>query len=170
VLPVAGIGSISDAMKLGSGHPEKDGGLRLIAAFKIAKGLLLLAAAAGAFSLLHRDLEDVALAFARALHADPEGRLARAALSRIGVIDARRLVEIGIGTLCYAALLLTEGIGLWLRKPWAEYLTVIATSLLIPLEAYELVRRDTATRIAVIVINVSVVWYLVRQLRRHPRG
>jgi uncharacterized membrane protein (DUF2068 family) len=140
--------------------------LRLIAVLKLGKGILLLAAAIGAFGLVHRDPEDVAVGWAMAVHVDPDSRLARAALVRLGVLDDRRLVALGIGCLVYAGLLLTEGIGLWLRKRWAEYLTVLATVLLIPLEAYELARRVTLTRVAVIVINVAVVWYLAWRLRR----
>jgi hypothetical protein len=44
----------------------------------------------------------------------------------------------------YAGLLLTEGLGLLLRKRWAEYLTIITTAGLIPIELYEMSRRATA--------------------------
>jgi hypothetical protein len=98
---------------------------------KLGKGVLLLAAAIGAFGLVHRDLEDVAVGWAMAVLVDPDSRLARAALVRLGVLDDRRLVALGIGGLFYAGLLLTEGIGRWLHKRWTEYVTVLATVLLI---------------------------------------
>ena len=82
--------------------------LRLIAVLKLGKGVLLLAAAIGAFGLVHRDLEDVAVGWAMAVHVDPDSRLARAALVRLGVLDDRRLVALGIGCLVYAGLLLTQ--------------------------------------------------------------
>ncbi|PYN77642.1 MAG: hypothetical protein DMD96_23070 [Candidatus Rokuibacteriota bacterium] len=66
----------------------------------------------------------------------------------------------------YSALFLSEGIGLLLRKRWAEYFTVIVTGSLIPLELYEIARRPTGVRVAVSLLNVSIVWYLARGLRR----
>ena len=56
--------------------------------------------------------------------------------------------------------------GLWLDKLWAEYLTVIATSLLIPLELYELARKPTLLKGAGIAVNIAIVAYLARALRR----
>jgi uncharacterized membrane protein (DUF2068 family) len=63
-------------------------------------------------------------------------------------------------------LLLTEGVGLWLKKRWAEYFTIIVTCSLIPLELYEIEKRVTFTRIAVLLVNMAIVWYLFAQLRK----
>jgi hypothetical protein len=65
----------------------------------------------------------------------------------------------------YAALFATEGLGLWLDIRWAEWLTIVATALLIPLELYELFQRVTAVRCLALVVNVLVVVYLVRRVR-----
>jgi uncharacterized membrane protein (DUF2068 family) len=70
----------------------------------------------------------------------------------------------------YGVLELVEGTGLWLDQLWAEYLTVIATSLLIPLELYELVHRPSVLKVAGLVINLAIVGYLVYLLRRRRRG
>jgi len=66
----------------------------------------------------------------------------------------------------YGLLELVEGTGLWLDQLWAEYLTVVATSLLIPFELYELVRHPTALKAGGLVVNVLIVAYLVYLLRR----
>ena len=66
----------------------------------------------------------------------------------------------------YGLLELVEATGLWLDQLWAEYLTVVATSLLIPLELYELVRHPTALKAGGLAINALNVAYLVQQLRR----
>ena len=89
-------------------------------------------------------------------------------MAKVLALDARQLRAIGAGTLVYAALLLTEGIGLLLRRRWAEYFTVIVTGSFIPIEVYELTRRLTGTRLALLGVNVAVVWYLIVVLRR-PR-
>ena len=63
--------------------------------------------------------------------------------------------------------MITEGLGLLRQKVWAEYLTVIATASLIPLEIYELVKHFTALRLGVIGINLAVVGYLIFMLRKN---
>ncbi len=143
-----------------------DAGLWLIGGFKLAKGLLLLVVGVGILRLLHRDVADVLASWIAQLHVDPENRYVDRALSAVLSLDDRRLKEISVGTFAYAALLLTEGIGLLLRQRWAEYLTVIATGSFIPLELYELAKRITLTRLTVIGINVAIVWYLVGRLRQ----
>ncbi len=62
-----------------------------------------------------------------------------------------------------------EGVGLWLRQRWAEWLTVIATSLLVPFEIYELIHRPSPMKAAGLTVNVLIVVYLVRVVRRHER-
>jgi len=142
-----------------------DAGLWLIGGFKLAKGLLLLVVGVGILRLLHRDVADVLASWIAQLHVDPENRYVDRALSAALSLDDRRLKQISVGTFAYAALLLTEGIGLLLRQRWAEYLTVIVTGSFIPLELYELAKRITLTRLTVIGINVAIVWYLVGRLR-----
>lgn len=61
---------------------------------------------------------------------------------------------------------LVEGGGLFYRKRWAEWLTVIATSLLIPLEVYELVRHPSLLKAGGVAVNVAIVIYLYRVVRR----
>ena len=143
-----------------------DAGLWLIGGFKLAKGLLLLVVGVGILRLLHQDVADVLASWIAQLHVDPENRYVDRALSAALSLDDRRLRQISVGTFAYAALLLTEGIGLLLRQRWAEYLTVIATGSFIPLELYELAKRITLTRLTVLGINVAIVWYLVGRLRQ----
>ena len=59
-----------------------------------------------------------------------------------------------------------EGVGLWQRRRWAEYLTVVATSLLVPLEVYELVHHATLLKVGGLVVNLLIVAYLIHVLRR----
>ena len=70
-----------------------------------------------------------------------------------------------MGTFLYAGLFTTEGIGLLLRKRWAEYFTIVTTGGLIPLEIYELWRHFTAAKTVVALINLAIVWYLVSRVR-----
>jgi uncharacterized membrane protein (DUF2068 family) len=86
-------------------------------------------------------------------------------IKKLWTVDDAKLEAISIGTFFYAALMLTEG-GLALRKKWAEYFTVVATSSLIPLEFYELVQEFSVMKVVVIAVNLAVVGYLVLGLWR----
>jgi uncharacterized membrane protein (DUF2068 family) len=67
---------------------------------------------------------------------------------------------LALSAIAYAALEATEGVGLALRRRWAEYLTVIATGILIPYEAYEVIRHPTLFKVGALALNLAVVGYL----------
>jgi uncharacterized membrane protein (DUF2068 family) len=94
-------------------------------------------------------------------------KLVERALALLNVATPTRIRELGIAAMLYGLLFATEGIGLWMQKRWAEYLTIIATGSLIPLEVYELIRRVTVPRGLALVANVAAVVYLIYRLR-HP--
>jgi uncharacterized membrane protein (DUF2068 family) len=72
---------------------------------------------------------------------------------------------LAVSAMVYAALEATEGIGLAMRRRWAEYLTVIATGLLIPYEAYEVIMHPTLFKIGALLLNLAVVGYLAYRKR-----
>src|SRR6185295_9511753 len=124
--------------------------LFVIAGFKLLKSLAMVAIGIGAFSMLGKDVGELASQLVAQLRVDPENRYIHALLIKLGFVDDRALKQIGIGTFLYAALQLTEGIGLFLRKRWAEWLTVVATSTLIPIELYEIFKRVTWTKLSLL--------------------
>jgi uncharacterized membrane protein (DUF2068 family) len=141
-------------------------GLQVIAAFKLFKALVLFAVGIGAVKLLHKDLAFEVERWADLFRVDPNNRYIHHLLERLSVLDARKLREFSVGTFFYSALLLTEGTGLLLRKRWAEYFTIIATSSFIPLEVYELTKRVSSPRLVVLLLNIVVVVYLVIEVYR----
>ena len=72
---------------------------------------------------------------------------------------------LALSAIAYAALEATEGVGLALRRRWAEYLTVIATGILIPYEAYEVIRHPTLLKVGALALNLAVVGYLAYRKR-----
>jgi uncharacterized membrane protein (DUF2068 family) len=72
---------------------------------------------------------------------------------------------VAIGAVAYALLEGTEGIGLAMRRRWAEYLTVIASGILIPYEAYEVVHHVTLFKVGALLLNLAVVGYLAYRKR-----
>jgi uncharacterized membrane protein (DUF2068 family) len=144
-------------------------GLMLIAAFKLLKGFALLAVAIGALRLLHQNVAAIADHWINAFKVDPHNRYILWLLEKLPLINDRKLTELSVGTFIYAAVFLTEGIGLALSKRWAEYFTIITTASFLPLEVYEIIHRATIAKGVALVINILVVVYLVRELRRYPK-
>jgi uncharacterized membrane protein (DUF2068 family) len=67
--------------------------------------------------------------------------------------------------LLYGAIEGIECVGLWSQRRWAEYLTFVVTTSLLPLEIYEIANRATVFKVIAFVINVAVVLYLLRAKR-----
>ena len=84
-------------------------------------------------------------------------------LAYVGAFN--HITIIAVSGILYAALEATEGIGLAMRRRWAEYLTVIATGILIPYEAYEVVLHATLFKVGALLLNLAVVGYLVYRKR-----
>jgi uncharacterized membrane protein (DUF2068 family) len=68
-------------------------------------------------------------------------------------------------TLAYAAVFTVEGIGLWMRQRWAEWVTTIITGSLIPLELWELFIKPNIGKAAVLLANVAIVIVLIWHVR-----
>jgi len=144
-------------------------GLILIGSFKLFKAILLLLVGIGALRLLHKDIAETVAHWVAVLRVDPENHFIHKILSKVFAVTPKQLKELSAGTFFYASLLATEGIGLLLRKHWAEYFTVITTAALLPLEVYELAERFTFTKVIVLAINAAIVWYLIVRLRTDRR-
>ena len=149
--------------------PEKSlhgRGLLLIAAFKLLKGVALLAVGIGALKLFHKDVAAVVEHWINIFQVDPHSRYIQLLLAKLSIVGDRRLKALSVGTFIYSAIFFTEGIGLALRKRWAEYFTIITTSSLLPIEIYELFKHASIGKGVALVINLAVVAYLVCELRR----
>jgi uncharacterized membrane protein (DUF2068 family) len=147
---------------------HRDRGILLIAIFKLFKAALLLAVAVGALSLLHKDVASVMMRLLETLHVDHDNNYIHGLVMKLGLVNDRKLEAISAGSFFYTALLTTEGVGLLLRKHWAEYLTIVATALLIPLEIYELIKHFGLGKIIVLVLNAIIVLYLIYRVRHDP--
>lgn len=140
--------------------------LRLIALLKVAKGGTLLLTG---WALLLLDVRHTW--FEKAVRwIDAEIMVAHYALAAAVLrflsesMNPAGLRDYGLLALFYAALFLTEGIGVWFEKRWAEYLLVFATGSLIPLELYHLAIDPSLAKLARVAANVAIVAYLARLL------
>ncbi|HEU0368632.1 MAG TPA: DUF2127 domain-containing protein [Candidatus Acidoferrum sp.] len=139
--------------------------LRLIALFKLLKALLLVIVGVSGLRLIHTDITGLATEWVLRLGLDPGSRQVGRFLVKAAALTPSRLRELGVGSLVYAGLFLTEGLGLWRLKRWAEWLTVLITSSLVPVEAYEIYQHPTVVRVLLVLVNLGVVAYLVYRIR-----
>lgn len=144
--------------------------LRAIAVFKFFKCATLIALGVGAFRLLHKDVGRVVEHWVEALRLDPGSRWVDLALAKASRLRPGQIKKLGLGSFLYAALFFAEGTGLWLEKRWGEWLTVIITGSLVPLEIYEIYRHPSAVKAAVLVINIAIVGYLIYRIRNESTG
>jgi uncharacterized membrane protein (DUF2068 family) len=146
----------------------------LIGIFKLLKALLLILLSITAFHLVNKDLGETFEHWSRELGLRPGNRYVQVAISHALNISPKKLELVGVVTLIYAGMFGTEGTGLLMGKRWAEYMTVITTAGLMPLEIYEIVKRVNGFKIATLAINAAAVVYLVIRLwnmrRENPKS
>jgi len=143
-----------------------DRGLLAISIFKFSKCVLLAVVGFGALQMLRPEVAEWAEARAAAWELNDERRILQFVFEQACDLSETRLRAIGIGCLVYAAIFLVEGIGLYLERRWAEYLTIVATGSLIPIELYEIAHHATIGKFAILAVNIVIVWYLVYRLRQ----
>ncbi len=140
--------------------------LAWIAAFKLGKSAILLMLAGEMVHLLQPGALDHLV-----------GRLAELPLAASGwhpmvravdwlmELSPHKIMLAGAIACGYALLYAVEGVGLWMQKRWAEYLTTVATASLIPFEIWELTRGVSLLKVAALAVNIVIVVYLVYVLR-----
>jgi uncharacterized membrane protein (DUF2068 family) len=148
----------------------RPGGLLAIAIFKLAKSAFFFCVGLGLFHLLHREVSEAAQKLALALHFEPEWRITTLLTEKITLLDPKKLRDFGFFAFAYSGIALTEGVGLFLEKVWAEYLTLSLTVMFLPWELYELVRRPSWVRMGLLVINLLVLAYLLWILERKKKS
>ena len=140
--------------------------LRAIAYFKLVKGTVLFILAIGVLHLLHRDVSGMLEHWFNKLRVDPENRYAASLLSKAGLLNDKKLEVVSALTFVYSAMFLTEGVGLFLQKRWAEWFSVIATASFIPIEIFEVCKHLSIMKILLVVANVGIVGFLVFRLKK----
>ncbi len=149
-------------------EPRRVRYLKLIALFKIAKGVLLFVLGFSLLFLNARDRwldaisdwanEEILLGHSKAIHF---------LLSKLqDVLAGGALRATGFLALFYCAVLFTEGLGVYFQQRWAELLMIFATGALIPLEVRHLRHRPSLAALLILLANCFIVWFLYRVLKR----
>ena len=152
-----------------SAHLPRFGMLRTIALYKLVKVLLLLLVAYGELRLHDPSLTAKLLSWAADRPSGLEHDVVKQALVWFSGLSDSRIHALRVVTLSYAAVFAVEGVGLWMQRRWAEWLTCIITASLIPLEVWELIHRPTIGKAAVVLANIAIAGYLYWHVSTHRR-
>jgi len=139
-----------------------------IAAERAFRALVLVSVGLVLLSHQHANWAGDVSHLAQKLGFDPNDNWIRRIIDDVSRIHAHQDVVFGIAALAYGALEGAEAYGLFTRRRWGEWLTVVATSLLFIPEIWELTKSTTAFKLGALLVNALVVAYLLRRLRRVP--
>jgi uncharacterized membrane protein (DUF2068 family) len=140
--------------------------LRAIGLFKLAKALFLIIFGTAALRLVNTDFAASLASLVPRLGVGPASHYVGRALVETTSLTPSRIHEVALGSFFYALLFVTEGTGLLLLKRWAEWMTIIITGSLIPVEIWEIFRHPHWTRFLLLVLNLALVGYLIYEVRR----
>jgi uncharacterized membrane protein (DUF2068 family) len=144
-------------------------GFKVIGTLKLISGAFALAAGIGILHYIDHGQGQGLERFVTHLGLDPRNHIIHTVISGVTGIDRGHLHAIEAGTFFYALLHLIEGIGLILEHNWAGYLVIVATSSLVPFEVYEIFKKLSLPRVALLVVNLAIVLYLIATLRAEHR-
>ncbi len=144
--------------------PSSHSGIPVIALVTLWKAFVLLFVGAGLLRLLDAEIATFLDPVMDIFHLQVHTRLIHSFLLKLTALSPHHVVLMAEVSLLYAAWLCVEGFGLWVEAPWAAYMTVISTSLFLPVEFHDVIRHLTALRVAVFSLNVAIVVYLVALL------
>ena len=182
-------GPPSPAVPAAATMPGANRGIFLIAVFDLVKAVLFLVAAAGMFHLVNRNTQVELTRLLHVFRLSGDHALIKNLLLKANVISDPSKRIFSEVLLLYAVLYAVEGVGLLLRQRWAEYFAVAMTAIPLPFEAHTLVHHATRLpaaqlvpadqqvprlfhdhlfmpKVAVLLINVAIVWFLSYHLRR----
>ncbi len=141
-------------------------GVRIVAAFESAKGLLVLVAGFGLLSLVHQNAQLVAEDIVRHFHLNPASHYPRIFLDVAGNISDSQLWLMAGFALTYAGVRLIEAYGLWRERRWAEWLAVLSSSIYMPIEVYELLSGVSWIKVGTLTVNICIVVYMSYVLKQ----
>jgi uncharacterized membrane protein (DUF2068 family) len=167
-LPPPNVPAVPPAAPTPQSKPKGAASLRVIGIFKLSQSLLIASVALAAMHLIRPTVAAQVREWVDDLPFDAQQDVARRAASWLLGLPPTAAQVLVFGTLLYALLFAVEGVGLLLKKRWAEWLTVLATASFVPIELWELVHRPGVVKAIIIVVNLAVVYFLARHLASRP--
>ena len=143
--------------------------LRAVALFEFVKGIFVVVMGFCALALVHKDVWLYAESLLALFHISTDRHSAQVFLDFADNVTDARLWAAARLAFTYGVLRMTEAYGLWRGRTWAEWLALVAGSLLLPMEIRQLMRGLTVFRCALFIGNVAVVLYMLYVIRENRR-
>ncbi len=143
------------------GDPAHIKGVRTVATIEFTKGIIVVLAGLGVFSMRHKDIWGVAESFLQFFHVNPYHHYVGVFIDLVYRISDIHLWKIAVVAAVYAILRFVEAYGLWYIRPWAEWLAIASGGIYIPFEVADLLRRPDWIRVLIIAVNVGIVLYML---------
>jgi uncharacterized membrane protein (DUF2068 family) len=145
--------------------------IRAVAYFEALKGALVLVAATGLLSLVHKDLSALAAALVEHTHLNPASKYPEIFLDAATKLQDSRLRMLALGAAAYSTIRFIEAYGLFFERAWAEVLAAASGAIYVPFEVIGLVRKLTWHGGVLLGLNLAVVAIMVfALLDRRARG
>jgi uncharacterized membrane protein (DUF2068 family) len=141
--------------------------LKLIALFKITKGVLLLLLGASLVFLNARTgwMDAVSNWIADEILLKHSTAVSYLLHKLQAALAGGMLRATGVLALFYAVLFFTEGIGVYMQQRWAAWLMIFECAGLIPIEVRHLWHRPGLVGALIVLANCFIVWFLYRVLK-----
>jgi uncharacterized membrane protein (DUF2068 family) len=149
-------------------QPRKKGAptLYVIGVSKLLKGFLVVILAVTAYNLSDNDLPSDYQHWLHVLGLNPERKFWSDLAEKVGNVTEREVVRFAVGALIYSLFALLEGVGLLFRVKWIGYLTIGESAFFVPLEVHHLVLKFSTSVFVILIMNIGIVWYLIRNRER----
>lgn len=142
------------------GQEDLAGGLRVVAAFEAAKGMLVLLVGCGLLVLIHEDLHHLAKELVRHFHLNPASHYPHIFLKVSKQWNDGHLWAMAGSALLYAVVRFVEAFGLWRRRRWAAWFGVLSGGAYVPIELFEITEGVTWPKVAILLVNAGIVVFL----------
>ncbi|NNM85808.1 MAG: DUF2127 domain-containing protein [Phycisphaerales bacterium] len=146
--------------------PKKETGghnryLLAIAIFKLLQATMLIATGVTALVFRKADVAGLFSHWAAYFRIDSQNYIFDDLVAKLHLINAQTMKYLALGTFFYGVIYIVEGVGLALKKVWAEYVIIIETALFIPWEVYELFKKPSPVHIGIFTVNILLLVYLI---------
>lgn len=145
-------------------------GVRTVAALEACKGVVVLLTGFGLFSLVHRDVQQLAEELVRHAHLNPAAHTPRVFLEFAARLDDAHLLQLAAAALAYSAVRMVEAYGLWYERAWGEGFAAASGAVYLPFELRELIHRPGWLSACLVLVNLAVVAFMIYSMRRRRAG
>src|ERR1700716_3956396 len=136
-------------------------GVRTVATVEFTKGIVVVLAGLGVFTMRHMDIWGIAESFLELFHVNPLNHYVGVFVDLVYRISDVRLWKIAVVASVYVIIRFVEAYGLWYTRPWAEWMAIASGSIYIPFEVAALPPPHAWFQLLILVIKVGIVLYML---------